>query len=117
MRIGQPALEVAPTSTATTPLQRHRHLSVGTGGAFSHLLLPAQELLTSSWIRIVQRVQCASYRSTGEASLRIGLSVDVKVDTTTRAARPGSPAATREAASQCHHQQQLARPTWPQSDT
>ena len=55
-------------------------LGAGTGSAFS--LLPAQNA-TGNWIKVVQRVPVRVALDTGELAahpLRVGLSIDVKVD-------------------------------------
>ena len=81
LRIGQPATLVA--DVYGSKVEYHgtiEGLGAGTGSAFS--LLPAQNA-TGNWIKIVQRVPvriAIDPKETKDHPLRVGLSMDVKVD-------------------------------------
>ncbi len=81
LRIGQPATLVADVYGRKVEYHgRVAGLGAGTGAAFS--LLPAQNA-TGNWIKVVQRVPVRVELDAGELAahpLRIGLSMDVKVD-------------------------------------
>jgi membrane fusion protein (multidrug efflux system) len=83
MRIGQPVtLEADIYGGKTEYHGKVLGLSAGTGGAFS--LLPAQNA-TGNWIKVVQRVPVRIQLDAKELAdhpLRIGLSMDAKVDVT-----------------------------------
>jgi membrane fusion protein (multidrug efflux system) len=102
LRIGQPAELVADVyGTKVTYHGKVAGLGAGTGAAFS--LLPAQNA-TGNWIKIVQRVPVRIALDPAELAahpLRVGLSMEVTVDTADRngktladAPRPHAVAAT-----------------------
>ena len=82
LRIGQPAELVADVyGTKVTYHGTIAGLGAGTGSAFA--LLPAQNA-TGNWIKVVQRVPvriALDPREVAEHALRVGLSMEVKVDT------------------------------------
>ena len=82
LRIGQPAELVADVyGTRVTYHGSIAGLGAGTGSAFA--LLPAQNA-TGNWIKVVQRVPvriALDPREVAEHALRVGLSMEVKVDT------------------------------------
>jgi membrane fusion protein (multidrug efflux system) len=82
MRIGQPVVLVADVyGSGTTYHGRIEGFSAGTGSAFA--TLPAQNA-TGNWIKIVQRLPVRirlDQRELAAHPLRIGLSIQVKVDT------------------------------------
>src|SRR4029077_20933315 len=81
MRIGQPAKVVADLYGGQVTFHgRVAGLGLGTGSAFA--LLPAQNA-TGNWIKVVQRVPvriALDPRELAAHPLRIGLSMDAKVD-------------------------------------
>jgi membrane fusion protein (multidrug efflux system) len=81
LRVGQPAALTADVYGQRTEFHgRVIGLGAGTGSAFS--LLPAQNA-TGNWIKIVQRVPVRielDAKEVAEHPLRVGLSMDVKVD-------------------------------------
>ncbi len=81
LRIGQPVVLTADVYGNRTEYQgRVAGLSAGTGSAFS--LLPAQNA-TGNWIKIVQRVPVRitlDAKELADHPLRVGLSMDVRVD-------------------------------------
>ena len=82
LRIGQPAeLEADVYGTKVTYRGTVTGLGAGTGAAFA--LLPAQNA-TGNWIKVVQRVPVRIALDTEELAknpLRVGLSMEVEVDT------------------------------------
>ncbi|MDZ7867090.1 HlyD family efflux transporter periplasmic adaptor subunit [Acidovorax sp.] len=82
LRIGQPAELVADVyGTKVVYHGKVTGLGAGTGAAFA--LLPAQNA-TGNWIKVVQRVPvriALDPKEVSEHALRVGLSMDVKVDT------------------------------------
>jgi len=82
LRIGQPATLTANVYGQHTEFHGHiSGLGAGTGSAFS--LLPAQNA-TGNWIKIVQRVPVRIELDVKELAahpLRVGLSMDISVDT------------------------------------
>src|SRR3989344_435553 len=82
LRIGQPAeLEADVYGTKVTYHGTVTGLGAGTGAAFA--LLPAQNA-TGNWIKVVQRVPvriALDPKEVAEHPLRVGLSMEVKVDT------------------------------------
>ena len=82
LRIGQPAeLEADVYGTKVTYHGTVTGLGAGTGAAFA--LLPAQNA-TGNWIKVVQRVPvriALDPKEVAEHALRVGLSMEVKVDT------------------------------------
>lgn len=82
IRIGQPAeLQADVYGTAVTYHGTVIGLGAGTGAAFA--LLPAQNA-TGNWIKIVQRVPvriAIDEKELAEHPLRVGLSMDVTIDT------------------------------------
>ncbi|EER57973.1 secretion protein HlyD family protein, partial [Acidovorax delafieldii 2AN] len=82
LRIGQPAeLEADVYGTKVTYRGTVTGLGAGTGAAFA--LLPAQNA-TGNWIKVVQRVPvriALDPKEVAEHPLRVGLSMEVKVDT------------------------------------
>lgn len=82
MRIGQPATLTADTYSGKVKYHgKVIGLSAGTGAAFS--LLPAQNA-TGNWIKVVQRVPVRISLNPKELAkhpLRVGLSMDVEVNT------------------------------------
>lgn len=81
LRVGQPALLTADVYGQRIEYHgRIAGLGAGTGSAFS--LLPAQNA-TGNWIKIVQRVPVRIMLDAGEVAkhpLRVGLSMEVRVD-------------------------------------
>ena len=82
LRIGQPAeMEADVYGTKVTYHGKVLGLGAGTGAAFA--LLPAQNA-TGNWIKVVQRVPvriAIDAKDLADHSLRVGLSMDVTVDT------------------------------------
>ena len=82
LRIGQPAELVADVyGTKVVYHGTVTGLGAGTGAAFA--LLPAQNA-TGNWIKVVQRVPvriALDPKEVAQHALRVGLSMDVKVDT------------------------------------
>jgi membrane fusion protein (multidrug efflux system) len=82
LRIGQPAkLEADVYGAKVVYHGTVKGLGAGTGAAFA--LLPAQNA-TGNWIKVVQRVPvriALDSKEVGEHPLRVGLSMDVRVDT------------------------------------
>lgn len=83
MRIGQPATIISDFyGNQVVYLGKVAGIDMGTGSAFS--LLPAQNA-TGNWIKVVQRLTVRielDPKQIADHPLRIGLSVQVKVDTT-----------------------------------
>jgi membrane fusion protein (multidrug efflux system) len=81
LRIGQPVELVADVYGKKVPYRgRIEGLGAGTGAAFA--LLPAQNA-TGNWIKVVQRVPvriALDAQEVAEHPLRVGLSMDAKVD-------------------------------------
>jgi membrane fusion protein (multidrug efflux system) len=83
IRIGQPVTLVADVYGKRVEYRgKVEGMGVGTGSAFA--LLPAQNA-TGNWIKVVQRVPVRIALDAGQVTqnpLRVGLSMDVKVDVT-----------------------------------
>jgi membrane fusion protein (multidrug efflux system) len=83
IRIGQPVTLLADVYGKKVEYRgRVEGMGVGTGAAFA--LLPAQNA-TGNWIKVVQRVPVRIALDAGQVAqnpLRVGLSMDVKVDVT-----------------------------------
>jgi len=81
IRVGQPADFHTDVNPDRVYRGRVESISAGTGAAFA--LLPAENA-TGNWVKIVQRLPvriAIDPGSNGDASLRLGLSVHVEVDT------------------------------------
>jgi len=107
LRVGQPATLTADVYGQRTEYRgRIAGLGAGTGSAFS--LLPAQNA-TGNWIKIVQRVPVRIVLDAAEVAahpLRVGLSMEVRVDVHDQSgasvaeARPNEPATSTNIFSQ-----------------
>ena len=101
LRIGQPATLVADAYGKQVEFHgRVTGLGVGTGAAFS--LLPAQNA-TGNWIKVVQRVPVRIALDPKELAahpLRVGLSMDVKVDVREQGGKMLADAPRRQALTQ-----------------
>lgn len=95
IRVGQPATFRTDVNPDRTYSGRVDSISAGTGAAFA--LLPAENA-TGNWVKIVQRLPvriAIDPASNGDASLRLGLSVHVEVDTLARPAEMPASAPVR----------------------
>ena len=101
LRIGQPAVLVADVYGKKVEYHgRVEGLGAGTGAAFA--LLPAQNA-TGNWIKVVQRVPVRVVLDPAELAahpLRVGLSMDVKVDVSNTDGRILADASQRPARTQ-----------------
>lgn len=81
IKVGDPAVVVADTYPDHEWKARVASISPATGGTFS--LLPAQNA-TGNWVKVVQRIPVRlelAQAHQGSDTLRVGMSVDVSIDT------------------------------------
>jgi membrane fusion protein (multidrug efflux system) len=101
LRIGQPVELEADVYGKKVDVPRHvEGLGAGTGAAFA--LLPAQNA-TGNWIKVVQRVPvriALDPKEVAEHPLRVGLSMDAKVDVSKHRRPPLADVAQRPARAQ-----------------